>query len=181
MIDKVYGLLEKYIEGKDLDRYKILEEIYSPTAIVSFIINADNVEFPNEIHGNLEIVKILSADFNKKYDLVKTYYLSKHFHEIDSLQIKNQNWLVVMKERSSGNIRVGTGYYNWDFEKLNTSELKIRNHKIFIHSMLELPSESIDLLYDLQKTFRYPWANKENVVQVLQQYEELTTVSNYLK
>ena len=181
MKNNAQELLEKYIVGKDLDRHKILEEIYCLNAIVSIEIEADNINFPSEIHGNVEIAKIISADFNRKYDLVKTYYLSNDFPEIKNLIILKQNWLVIMKEKANGNIRVGTGYYNWEFENQNQSELKIKKHKIFIYSMLDLPSESIVLLHDLQNTINYPWEEKEKVVQVLQPFEDLKPIYNYLK
>jgi len=40
---QINELLEKYIEGKDLDRHEILEQIYLPTAVVPFENNADNL------------------------------------------------------------------------------------------------------------------------------------------
>lgn len=180
MKNKAVKLLEKYVEGKDLDRYKILESIYRSNAVVSFEIEADNIIFPKEIRGNGEIAKVLSADFNGKYDLVKTYYLTSDFPELENLQIFNQNWLVMMREKSSGCVMVGTGYYNWEFVIHNLSELKIIKHKIFIYSMLELPNGSIDLLHELQNTFNYPWEEKKKVVQVLQPFDELNQVRNYL-
>ncbi len=55
-----------------------------------------------------------------------------------------------MRERSSGNIRIDTGIDTWEFENQNNNEIKIRHQKIFISSMLEFPSEALDLLYDFQ-------------------------------
>ncbi len=179
--NKITKLLEKYVEGKDLDRYQILEDIYCQTATVSFEIVSDNINFPNEIYGNVEIAKILSADFNKKYDLVRTYYLSNSFPNICNLLISQQNWLVIMRDRTSGSIRIGTGYYNWEFENKKESELKIKHHKIFIYAMLELPSDSLDLLHELQQKFTYPWIEKEVVVQSLEPFEDLKIINNYLK
>lgn len=180
MNDNITKLLEKYIEGKDLDRYKILEDIYCPDAIVSFEIKPDTITFPSEIHGNIEIAKILSADFNQKYDLVKTYYLTDKAVEIGDLQIREQNWLVIMRERASGNIRIGSGYYNWTFDTQNNSELKIKKHKIFIHSMLELPNEAITLLHNLQGKLDYPWVERGKVVTWLHPFSDLSGIYNYL-
>lgn len=179
--NKITELLAKYVEGKDLDRHKILEEIYCQTATVSFEIIADNINFPREIYGNIEIAKILSSEFNKKYDFIRTYYLSSHFPDIDSLLISQQNWLVIMRDKTSGNIRVGTGYYNWEFESKKKTEYKIKHHKIFIYTMLELPSESLGLLHDLQRKFTYPWIEKEIVVQSLEPFDDFKIITNYLK
>jgi len=86
-----------------------------------------------------------------------------------------------MRERSNGNIRIGTGFYNWNFDDLKSGEFKIKHHKIFIHSMLELPNETLDILYDLQNSLAYPWVKKEVVVAHIQQYKELSAACNYLK
>lgn len=40
MRDSTGGFLEKYIEGKDRDKYLLLEEIHSPNAVVSFEIKS---------------------------------------------------------------------------------------------------------------------------------------------
>ena len=59
--------------------------------------------------------------------------------------------------------------------------LKIRNHKISICSMLELPSEALYLLKKVQENLKYPWVEKKKVTEVLKQYEELRFITNYLK
>jgi hypothetical protein len=69
-------LLEKYVEGKDHDKFKILEEIYIPNAKVTFEIESDTISFPTEILGNKNIAQVLSAEFNRKYDHVQTLPIS---------------------------------------------------------------------------------------------------------
>ncbi|MBT8362803.1 MAG: hypothetical protein KJO32_17780, partial [Deltaproteobacteria bacterium] len=89
-------LLEQYIIGKDQNKYQILETIYEESAEVECEINSTRITFPSNIVGNRDIAKILSADFNKKYEKIKTYYLSKNI--FDNFNILEQPWLVVMKE-----------------------------------------------------------------------------------
>ena len=173
-------ILEKYIAGKDLDQAEILEHIYLENAEVLFEIKSETISFPDKIRGNKEIARILSADFNNKFDRVKTYYLSHHFDDIANLVINNQSWLVVMREKASNTVRVGAGYYDWAFEKLSNLELKIKKHKIFIGVMLEW-KVPLETFYDLQNTLEYPWIEKERVLHVLADFKGLEKLTNYLR
>jgi hypothetical protein len=76
MSNSIQKVLELYITGKDKDQPAVLENIYLPQARVIFKINSDTISFPPLLKGNIEIAKVLSADFNKKYNLLKTCYLS---------------------------------------------------------------------------------------------------------
>lgn len=170
-------LLEQYIIGKDQNKYKILEAIYEKNAAVEFEINSTNITFPSKIVGHKDIAKTLSADFNKKYEKVRTYYLSRI--KTEKLTALEQPWLVVMKEIGNETTRVGSGYYNWSFIEKN-NELKILRHKIYIHSMLEIHDSQSGLLLKLQEQLEYPWVDKKVAMSVIKNYKELTITTKYL-
>ena len=174
-------LLEKYVEGKDQDKFKILEEIYIPNAKVTFEIESDTISFPTEILGNKNIAQVLSAEFNRKYDHVQTYYLSRSFPQIKDFIISNQGWLVIMREKEDNSIRVGTGLYDWIFEKQVDGNLKIAQHNISIGVMLCLPGLPLSFLDELQSNLLYPWIDKKEVIEVLCEYNELQEVFDYIK
>ncbi len=178
---EVRNILELYIVGKDENRFDIHENIYKPDARVSFEIKPDSISFPLEIIGNQEIAKILSADFNQKYDNVRTYYLSKQGGRIDELNISKQKWLVLMREKTSDSLRVGTGYYDWLFEKGSDSKIKIKHHHIFISEMLDLRDLSLNFLIDIQKRLSYPWLDQETAIEVLEKHNPLREVIKFLK
>ncbi|WP_024955682.1 hypothetical protein [Sulfurospirillum arcachonense] len=166
-------ILEAYIKGKDEDKFQILENIYLDTAQLLFKIDSDNISFPSEVEGNKTIAKVLSKDFNQKYDNVKTYYLSDDFSK--------QKWLVLMREKENENIRVGCGYYDWEFIRQRDNELKIKSHTIYIHEMLNLNDKPLEYLLNMQKSFAYPWADKNRLIEVFEKFKELVAVTNYLK
>ncbi len=180
MITSAKALLEKYVEGKDLDKHEILEEIYLSSARVLFRIESGNISFPSEIIGNREIAKTLSADFNKKYDNIKTYYISCDFSKMDNLMISDQPWLVVMREIENDTIRIGTGYYDWEFSRHTSDGLKISKHIIKIGVMLSLPGVWLSLLKELQGRLSYPWVDRIQVMEILAGSPQLFEVSNYL-
>jgi len=174
-------LLEKYVEGKDQDKFKILGEIYIPNAKVTFEIDSDTISFPTEISGNKNIAQVLSAEFNRKYDHVQTYYLSRSFPQIKDLVISNQGWLVIMRDKEDNSIRVGTGLYDWIFQKQADGNLKIAQHNISIGVMLCLPGLSLSFLDELQSSLLYPWVDKKKVIKVLSDYNELQDIVDYLE
>ncbi len=174
-------ILAKYVRGKDKDRFEILEEIYGTGAKVTFEINSGTISFPHEIAGNKEIAKVLSSDFNKNFDHVKTYYLSREFPLIAGGSILKQKWLVLMRERASHRVRVGTGFYDWYFTTKPDPQNRINRHHIFIHEMLDLSDWSLDSLLDLQKRFSYPWLEQDRAIKILEAYRELNTIVDFLK
>ena len=173
-------VLEKYIKGKDTDRFELLEKIYGENSKVTFEIKPNSITFPSSIHGNKKIAQVLSYDFNKKYSNIKTYYLSNDFPDIENLKIDKQKWLVLMSEKSSDNIYVGTGYYNWEFEYKQEGILQIRHQHIFIEAMIKLTKFPLNLLLDLQKSISYPWASLNGVQKLVQKYDDLVEITQYL-
>lgn len=139
-------LLEQYIIGKDQDKYEILETIYAENAEVEFEIHSKNITFPSRIVGRKNIAKVLSADFNKSYERVKTYYFIQNSFNEDN--ISEQKWLVVMKGVGREITRVGCGYYNWEFSEYH-EVLKIVKQKIYIHTMLEIEDTASNQLHDI--------------------------------
>ena len=78
MLTQAREILKKYIEGKDQDKFHILEEIYLPDGKVNFTIETDTISFPSEISGNKNITQALSKDFNEiSVDYLKQFYETK--------------------------------------------------------------------------------------------------------
>ncbi len=177
MISTAKQILEQYVLGKDKDLYQILETIFAESAEVEFEIRSEKISFPETITGNQDIASILSKDFNKKYESVKTYYLTDV--EQHSQKIDNQIWLVVMKEIGREVTRVGTGYYNWEFHKTERG-LKVSKLKIYIHEMLELVDFKSTILSEIQSKIAYPWPDIISVRQALIPFRDLSVVSEYI-
>ena len=180
IIRAVKEILEQYVNGKDRDRFELLETIYKLDSKVTFEIKPNSISFPSAISGNKEIAQVLSLDFNKKYSNVKTYYLSDYFPSIESLKIDKQNWLVLMSEKTSDAIYFGTGYYNWKFGYDQVGGLQIEHHHIFIETMIKLTNLPLSFLIGLQKSIPYPWASQEKVKELFQKHNELIEITQYL-
>lgn len=181
MKDTVASLLEAYIEGKDQGRPELLEKIYTADARVTFAIETSSISFPDEIIGNSEIARVLSADFNRKYDMVRTYYLSRGISEPGELSIARQGWLVLMREKENDAIRVGTGHYNWQITEQGKGAVQIVHHHICIYDMLSLHNHSADFLTGLQGQLTYPWLPGERALEVLARHGELEVIAEAMQ
>jgi hypothetical protein len=176
----IKDILEKYITGKDTNQFELLETIYSENSEVTFEIKPNSITFPSVISGNKEIAQILSYEFNKKYSNVKTYYLSGNLPDIKNTKIYKQNWLVLMSEKSSNALYVGTGYYNWEFEYSRAGILQIKHHHIFIEAMVKLTNYPLQFIIDLQNSIPYPWASQDDVKELMQKHDDLVEITHYL-
>ena len=172
--------LEDYIKGKDLNKPEILEKIYSEKSKVIFDIKPSTISFPSEISGNIEIAKVLSKDFNKRYEKVRTYYLENDSEEITSRCILKQRWLVVMIERETREVKIGTGFYDWYFEFPPSGNCEIEKHKITIGVMQSLSGENLSVLEDLYNSIPYPWVDRQCLVNTLEKHDILREVIDYL-
>ncbi|MEH6443788.1 MAG: hypothetical protein V7784_07820 [Oceanospirillaceae bacterium] len=180
MQQNVIDILEKYIRGKDQNQSAILEEIYTKNAKVLFDIKVDTIVFPAEIVGSVNIANTLSRDFNKRHDYVKTYYLTDQSKQFCADNIRDQQWLVIMRDKQTGEIKIGTGIYDWYFSERQGGCLAVAEHKITIAVMLSLPSQCIDLLNVLQQNLPYPWVETQQVITTLKEYSYLDDLSLYI-
>ena len=176
----IQDILGKYIIGKDKNQFQLLEKIYSENAKVTFEIKPNSITFPSVLHGNKEIAQVLSKEFNEKFSTVKTYYLSENIPDSENTRIDRQNWLVLMSEKASDTLYIGTGYYNWAFEYNKGEILQIKHHHIFIAAMIKLTSFPLQFIIDLQNSIPYPWASQDNVKELMQKYDDLVEIIHYL-
>lgn len=177
---RLIDALEQYIDGKDNNRPNRLEQLYTGDARLSFQMDTADMAFPPQVSGNREIARILSADFNRKYRQVKTYYLHRDNLVLDGLRIEKQPWLVLMQEIDSGAVRAGCGYYNWQFVDSASGDLQLERHQISIHQMLSLPAERAEWLKALQHTLPYPWLALGQAIAVLQADAAVAPLADYL-
>lgn len=179
-MENIRRLLDKYILGKDTAKPNILEEIYSPDAAVHFTVLPDTISFPAVIKGNREIARVLSADFNERYDNVKTYYLSPAATNVEGNAVLRQGWMVMMREIEGHNLKFGGGFYSWFFEQSGDGDRRIKRHEITICVMLDLPDHPLRFLHDCTGNLSYPWASWESAVDALQEKVGLEPLMDFL-
>ena len=149
------NLLEKYLEAKDLNRPSLILDYFTPDAVLTYSIATDTISFPAKVLGADAIAQTLVRDFRKNFDNCKTYYvcdsLAAHARRIDFIP-----WLVIMTQISNTALRVGKGYYRWQFESAEKT-LRVCAMHIHIASMDIIDDPAGKTLHVLQSALPYPW------------------------
>jgi hypothetical protein len=148
-------LLEAYLKAKDLNRPYLILECFTPNAVLTYSIATDTISFPGKVMGADAITQTLVRDFRQKFDRCRTYYVC------DSMGDRGQRidfipWLVIMRETSNSALRVGKGYYRWQFESEET-RMRVCAMHIHIERMDILEDRDGETLHALQSELAYPW------------------------
>lgn len=174
-------VLNAYMLGKDTNQPGVLATMFAEDAVVSFDIKPSIIQFPDQIVGREAIANTMFGDFHQLFTDVKSYYLSDDFPHLAENQINNQKWLVAMKERDSGNHRIGTGTYDWLFE-FSDSAWRVKRVHIVIEEMVSFANDKSHWLTHLQQQLhRYPWATQQEAAAQVADQSELQGVYRYLQ
>lgn len=149
-------LLERYVEAKDRNRPELMAQIFRPDAVLSFSIATDEITFPREVRGLEAITRTLVSDFGQRFVQCKTYYVCES-PPGDAGSIVLLPWLVVMRDDGVGALRVGKGYYRWEFARGGETLSEVQAMHIFIGRMAMIPDTNGELLKAIQRDLPYPW------------------------
>ncbi|MFM0500841.1 hypothetical protein [Paraburkholderia caffeinilytica] len=150
------SLLEGYLRAKDLNHPELISECFSPDAELTFSIATDDIDFPRLVVGAPAIARTLVADFGERFDRCRTYYICAE-PEVDENRACVMPWLVVMRQKDSGSLRIGKGVYQWRFGTgVEGADAIVRLH-IHIERMDAVPDPDAAMLSALQGALPYPW------------------------
>ncbi|HKQ23742.1 MAG TPA: hypothetical protein VJT81_04765 [Burkholderiales bacterium] len=155
MMNTSKDLLEAYLEAKDRNRPHLILESHTPNAILTYSIATDTISFPSKVMGADAIAQTLVRDFRKTFDRCKTYYVCDSIVD-RAPHIDFVPWLVIMREMSNSALRVGKGYYRWQFEFDGTRTRVCAMH-IHIERMDHIEDRAGNTLNALQSELPYPW------------------------
>ncbi|MFM0740400.1 hypothetical protein PQQ51_24435 [Paraburkholderia xenovorans] len=144
--------LETYIDAKDNTRAGRIAEAFAPDAALTISLATSNIAFPARTVGADAIAKTLVSDFGAQYEKCRTYYIDDAL-AVDNGVIDALPWLVVMRERATGALRVGHGTYRWTFD----ATPMVTAFHIHIARMDVVPDADGALLVALQSGLSYPW------------------------
>jgi hypothetical protein len=144
--------LETYIDAKDNTRAHRIAEAFAPDAVLTISLATSNIAFPARTVGTDAIAKTLVTDFGAQYAQCRTYYVCDSL-AVDDGTVDALPWLVVMRERATGALRVGHGVYRWTFDATPA----VTAFHIHIARMDVVPDADGKLLEALQDGLSYPW------------------------
>jgi hypothetical protein len=169
-------VLRNYFRAKDEDRPDLMGEVFCEDAALTIRVKAASISFPESSRGLAAITDALIRQFRQSYDDVRSFYLDRPGSAIAEFSC---DWLVGMSERSSGNVRVGCGRYDWKFQP---APPRLATDLLITIEVMEILSPSY--LDGVQAWFRrlsYPWTSAPQVVAAAPAIEALNPVLKYLR
>jgi len=173
-MEKYQRIVSNYLVAKDKNNPDLMSKSFTESAQLEMEVNTDDISFPKITYGLNEITNLLVRNFNKKFRDISTFCIS------DSVAYENGTflceWIVVMVEKESGEIKVGYGKYYWYFDTRTT--LLADNLKITIDEMVTLTNDLESQLLSWSNELPYPWCNSDMVSQNMPRLVELNWLRN---
>ena len=166
--------IQTYIRAKDENRPHLMCNAFTPDANLGMRVETENISFPPTSKGIEEITQVLVSDFGRAYENIYTFCLDKAPSD-DEADFRCR-WLVGMSVKETKSIRVGFGYYDWQF---GASGL-IQHLTITIRTMLISTSNHHGPVMNWLSHLPYPWCPEEAAAGVMPSISELNEVRQFL-
>lgn len=113
----------RYINAKDKNRVHLMAGVFCEDACLQMRVNTQSISFPAQTIGLAEISKVLVTDFSTSYENVYTFCITQSC-VVQGNQLEC-DWFVVMSDKKSSQLRIGSGKYYWTFNDTNFKVTKL--------------------------------------------------------
>lgn len=168
-------LVLKYICAKDKNRPHLMGEVFTSDAILEMKLKTQNISFPSQTFGLENITEVLVTKFSQSYEQVYTFCLTETIN--NSSQLFKSDWIVCMREKRSGEIRIGYGVYNWFFTK--EEEPLVRHLTIQIEEMFTMEKEYSTLFFNWVEKLEYPLCSLEQLFKKSPKFRAIQSIQKY--
>jgi hypothetical protein len=165
-MDTPKELLEAYLRAKDLNQPALILHCYTRDAVVTYSIATDTISFPSRVLGADAIAQTLVRDFRKNFECCKTYYVCDSIAQ-GAEPIDFMPWLVIMRQSLTTALRLGKGWYRWQFERDET-RIRVCAMHIHIERMDIVEDRDGKKLHALHAVLPYPWLRPANLKDTFQ-------------
>jgi hypothetical protein len=174
-------LIHRYVRAKDQNKPHLLQQVFCEDAVLNMQVESENISFPAHTFGLAAIRLLLVRNFSQRYENIYTYCIE------DSITIEANRlsclWLVIMTDRATGQLNVGTGDYVWTFSGFS-GELdepnKVQKLQIVIHQMLVLSASRELEVLQITETLAYPWCRRADLQVQINKIGLLNSISEAL-
>lgn len=169
-------IIRNYIRAKDDNKPYLMGSVFCSSAMLSMMVNTENIAFPANSFGLDEITNVLVRSFSEKYENVFTFCLA------DSVRYQEDllccDWLVAMSEKGSGDLRVGCGRYDWLFS--HDSNVLVTQLTITIEHMAVLSPDHAGQIMSWLDELPYPFCESKEMLDAMPEMVFLQPVREYL-
>ena len=169
------SVLRTYFRAKDENRAHLIGRAFTPGAVLEIRNKISTIEFPAISTGRDTIADVLARRFGQTYENVYTFYLARPPQAATAYRC---DWLVVMSEKRSRQVRVGCGQYDWTFDAAHHG---LASHLVItIEAMQILPPLDWDPISAWLERMEYPWSSAGAVLASAPALDGLAPVLAYL-
>jgi len=167
--------IQQYIRAKDGNRPYLLDQAFTPAAILDMVVRTGSITFPDHVEGRTAIGDVLVSRFGQTFENVYTFCLAAPPPaDAEAFQCK---WLVAMSDKNSGEARVGCGRYDWQFDPQSRLAEGLT---ITIEHMKTLPATDLPRIMAWVSRLEYPWCRPEAAINNVPDLHELREVVLYM-
>lgn len=168
-------VLQGYFQAKDENRPHLLEDVFTSGAELVIRNGSANIAFPAVTQGRSAIADVLVRTFALCYENIYSFCLARPAPGAREFTCP---WLVGMSERSSGDVRVGCGTYDWAFD--THAPYLASRLVITIECMQVLPPAESQRVFAWLQALDYPWSTPEGALHCVPASELLAPVAQFL-
>jgi hypothetical protein len=170
------AVLRGYFHAKDENRPHLLADVFASNAELVIRNQSANIAFPAFTQGRSAIAEVLVRSFALSNENVYSFYLGRPPLGVREFSCP---WLVGMSERSSGQLRVGCGTYEWEFEP-HVPHMASRL-VVTIEAMQVLPVTESERVFAWLLAQNYPWSSPEAALHDIPANELLSPIAQFLR
>lgn len=167
--------IQNYVLAKDGNRPYLLNSAFMPQAVLDMVVNTGSISFPPHVEGLEGIAEVLVSRFGQTFENVYTFCLGRP-PQADA-ETFDCTWLVGMSDKSTGQVRVGCGLYQWRF---HGQSKRVEHLTITIEHMETLPASDLPAVLDWFSDLNYPWSNPEELARSAPSLDALKPVLRYV-
>lgn len=166
--------ISAYIHAKDCNRPWLIGRSFAEDAVAAIVNRTDAIAFPGEIAGRDNLIDALLRRFALEFENVFTFCLCPP--PLRRAPRFSCDWLVGMSVRATGEIRVGAGRYDWEF---NAAGL-VERVAITIETMQAVPPTELDAIMSWLADLPCPWCPAEAALARAPAIPALAAVNDYI-
>jgi hypothetical protein len=167
-------VLRTYFHAKDENRPHLLAAVFCEDARLEIHNRATGITFPAATDGLDAIADVLVSRFNQTYENIYSFYMARPAAAAEAFTC---DWLVGMTEKSTNNVRIGCGRYDWTFQ--GRPAFLATRLVITIESMVVLQASAKAEVMQWLLGLNYPWASAA-AVETAPVLDELAPVLKYI-
>ena len=152
-------VLEAYVRGKDGHRPDLAAPAFADDARLEVVNHASTIAFPATTEGRDAIVDVLVTQFGRTHTDVRSFYLGVPGRDATRFAC---DWLVGMRVRADGGVRVGCGRYDWTLRPAPAWCATALT--ITIDAMQALPASAAPVILGWLRALPYPWTSAAEAV-----------------